>query len=88
MGLQTDDTLICGTERFLDMEQAKLCFPAKPRETLSPGKEIVFNGATINQDDQGHLKLTQQPLQAKIELVKDSPSLKDDYRRERAAAHA
>lgn len=77
VGLQTDDTLICGSKRFLDLEQQQLCFPAKDREMLAPGKPLTFNGATITQNIEGSLELTQRPQQGKIALLKPS----DDFER-------
>ena len=65
VGLQTDDTLICGDEGFQDLEQEKLQeagFTAKNKEKLAPDTPLLFNGCvlsikddvlTIRQKDQG-----------------------------------
>jgi len=55
-GLQTDDTLLLGTEQFLDLEEEELQkakFRAKPRTTLGPGSTGDFNGCRLTFGDDG-----------------------------------
>src|ERR1700709_79320 len=53
VGMQTDDTLILGTEQFSmaeDIELEKANFRAKPKSRLTADLPIIFNGdvATLN----------------------------------------
>ncbi|KAM4054410.1 polyprotein [Hirsutella rhossiliensis] len=46
VGMQTDDTLMLGTQRFSALEEAELVkaqFRAKPKTTMTPGTSIDFN---------------------------------------------
>ncbi|KAM4061465.1 cwf18 domain containing protein [Hirsutella rhossiliensis] len=75
VGMQTDDTLMLGTQRFSALEEAELVkaqFRAKPKTTMTPGTSIDFNGAKITlQDTTFHnaLLLQQKGQAAKIEPI-------------------
>ena len=50
VGLQTDDTLFCGTEKYIQMENEQLKiakFPAKSIDVLGEKHGITFNGTLI-----------------------------------------
>ncbi|EED22642.1 conserved hypothetical protein [Talaromyces stipitatus ATCC 10500] len=76
IGMQTDDTLIVADEAFAAREEEQikraniLC---KPREQLTTGKSLRFNGAVITENAQG-ITLTQERTCKNIRLVQDHPS--------------
>jgi hypothetical protein len=54
VGMQTDDTLILGSEEFdtiEDEELTKAKFSAKPKELLSPETPLIFNGCILTQKE-------------------------------------
>jgi hypothetical protein len=70
--MQTDDTLIVSNKKFDQKEEAerkKAGFLAKPKERLSQGKELIFNGCILRQLAKGRLSITQKEQGKKITLV-------------------
>ncbi|KAJ5379608.1 hypothetical protein N7509_012727 [Penicillium cosmopolitanum] len=54
VGMQTDDTLILGSDEFAKLEEKELVeakFSAKPKDTLSPEGPLIFNGCVLTQND-------------------------------------
>jgi hypothetical protein len=54
IGIQTDDTLILGSDEFATLEEKELAeakFSAKPKDTLSPGSLLIFNGCVLTQKE-------------------------------------
>jgi hypothetical protein len=54
VGMQTDDTLILGSDEFATLEEKELAeakFSAKPKDTLSPGSPLIFNGCVLTQKE-------------------------------------
>jgi hypothetical protein len=52
--MQTDDTLILGSDEFATLEEKELAeakFSAKPKDTLSPGSPLIFNGCVLTQKE-------------------------------------
>jgi hypothetical protein len=86
IGMQTDDTLILANRELANKEEAKLPFPSKPRQELTPTDPIQFNGAVIQLITTDRLltdrslSVSQQRQISRIELVKDA----DDYVTQRA----
>lgn len=72
VGMQTDDTLIVGTESFLALEERQLNiagFRAKPKTLLEPGVGLDFNGARLSFCKENILELKQKGQGAKIEII-------------------
>ena len=87
VGMQTDDTLMVGTQAFLDLEEKKIQevgFRTKPRTTLSPEQPLEFNGCKVTMENH-LLGLWQKGQGAKIIPVnpKSSDAAKQ-YREQRA----
>ena len=77
VGLQTDDTLILADEDFAAKEEAELKkakFHAKPRQRLSTGNPLYFNGAMVKLEVDESITINQSRQISKIQLVKQSPS--------------
>lgn len=52
VGMQTDDTLILGSDEFAALEEKELAeakFSAKPKDTLSLENPLIFNGCVLTQ---------------------------------------
>ena len=52
--MQTDDTLILGSDEFAALEEKELAeakFSAKPKDTLSPENPLIFNGCVLTQNE-------------------------------------
>src|SRR4029077_16149598 len=64
VGMQTDDTLILGSEKFSTLEENELTkakLSAKPKEALSPEAPLIFNGCVlIQQGDSVELRQKDQ----------------------------
>ena len=66
VGMQTDDTLILGSEKFSVLEEDELNkakLSAKPKEALSPETPLIFNGCVLTQ--QGDIVELRQKEQGK-----------------------
>lgn len=71
VGLQTDDTLFCATESYVELEEqarAKKGFPAKPIDKLTKDHQLQFNGAVIAVTKNG-IHVSQRRQCEKIKLV-------------------
>ncbi|KAJ5743510.1 hypothetical protein N7533_010612 [Penicillium manginii] len=54
IGIQTDDTLILGSDDFAKLKEKELVeakFSAKPKDTLSPEDPLIFNSYILTQND-------------------------------------
>jgi len=72
VGLQTDDTLILGDDKFIDIEQTQLLkagFPAKEREQLSIENTLKFNGGIIRLSNDGSVTLSQERQCTNLTLI-------------------
>ncbi|KJZ69915.1 hypothetical protein HIM_10700 [Hirsutella minnesotensis 3608] len=72
VGMQTDDTLMLGTDSFSAREEEKLeeaQFRAKPKTSMTPGTTVDFNGAKLTLLDIGSLSLQQKGQAAKIATI-------------------
>ena len=70
-GLQTDDTLILGNQKFLEDEEAQLReagFTAKPRRTLMEGQTLEFNGGRLSLDNDT-LSYRQKNQASKLKII-------------------
>ncbi|KAI0999538.1 hypothetical protein K3495_g8659 [Podosphaera aphanis] len=87
VGLQTDDTLYLGNEKFREHEDGELKkaqFSAKPLEKLTPQNPLSFNGGKIILDGNDVLLIAKDQGN-RITLVDiKSPSYQDHYRAQRA----
>jgi hypothetical protein len=73
VGMQTDDTLILGSEEFANLEDKELKkahFSAKPRDELSCITNLIFNGCVLTQDSDNNTILRQKDQGKKLRLVK------------------
>lgn len=85
VGMQTDDTLILGTEKFSEIEQKELTFKAKPKQRLTTTNPLMFNGCILSLNDDNSMDLRQKGQGKKIELVDITQSeWKQAYVRQRA----
>lgn len=93
VGLQTDDTILLGTQSFMEKEEIELVkadFKAKPRLQLSAQKgndSSDFNGSRIHFLGENMIAMTSKGQAAKIELIlsnKSETAIKDEYVRQRA----
>ena len=53
VGMQTDDTLILGSDEFAALKEKELAevkFSAKPKDTLSLENPLIFNGYVLTQN--------------------------------------
>ena len=88
VGMQTDDTLILGTESFSTLEEEQLKeadFQAKPKLMLSSDAPLNFNGCMLLEQADGSLRLRQKDQAKKIKLVDPkSTDRKKEYMEQRA----
>ena len=88
VGMQTDDTLILGTESFSTLEEEQLKeanFQAKPKLMLSSDTPLNFNGCMLSEQADGSLRLRQKDQAKKIKLVDPkSTDRKKEYMEQRA----
>ena len=89
VGMQTDDTLILGCTKFVQLEDDELQkarIMAKPVEQLSYETPLMFNGCVVRQDGKG-ISLTQKGQGSRIQLIDpQSPDRFASYREQRARA--
>jgi hypothetical protein len=87
-GMQTDDTLGLGDQRFFDLEEEQLQkakFTAKPKEILTPDNLLLFNGCKLTQDADGSITLSQKGQSQKLELIDASlETAQEEYVKQRA----
>jgi hypothetical protein len=76
VGMQTDDTLMLGTDAFLSLEEKKIQeaqFRSKPKAMLTPEVQLEFNGCTLTIDagkaSKAAIMLRQKGQGGKIKLV-------------------
>jgi hypothetical protein len=72
VGMQTDDTLFLGSEKFATLEDEELQkahLSAKPRDELSRTTNLIFNGCVLTQDSDDTMILHQKDQGKKIQLV-------------------
>lgn len=90
VGIQIDDTLFLGNNKFAKLESedlAKANLKAIPVEKLSDANPLIFNGGKLIKDNRDIIFI--QKRQAKlIELIDHkSPTKNRDYLVQRARAH-
>jgi len=89
VGMQTDDTLILCDSGFNQLEEDELKkagFTAKPKEELTTGKPLLFNGCILTKETNGSIRIQQKKQCDKLELVaKDSTGRKYTEQRARGA---
>ena len=68
VGIQTDDTLILADEDFAADEERRLTFKSKPRQEVTDGIEISFNGCKIRRTG-NTLDVVQKGQGGRIELI-------------------
>jgi len=87
VGMQTDDTLILGSDEFSNLEEDELKeakFTAKPKERLSPETALMFNGCILTKiGDIVGLRQRQQGKKIKLVDTKAADS-KQQYLEQRA----
>jgi hypothetical protein len=87
VGMQTDDTLILGDDKFAAIENAELKkahLTAKPTDHISPEEPLIFNGGTLQLEGKD-IWLMQKGQGNKIELVRsESAARTSQYREQRA----
>lgn len=84
--LQTDDSLIAGTDQFMKIESRELNAAgllAKPCEKLTTGQPLDFNGFIITLDTPNSIRINQSKQAKKIQLLTKSFS-KEQYVAQRA----
>ncbi|KAK1917078.1 hypothetical protein P3342_001660 [Pyrenophora teres f. teres] len=73
VGMQTDDTIMLGTQAFSSLEEKKIQkaeFRSKPKSILTPETQLDFNGCTLTIDaNKPILDLRQKGQGGKINLV-------------------
>jgi hypothetical protein len=72
IGMQTDDTLFLGSEKFTtleDNELKKANFSAKPRNELSLNSNLIFNGCVLTQALDDTMTLLQKDQGRKLQLI-------------------
>jgi hypothetical protein len=89
VGMQTDDTLILGSDEFAMLEEKELAeakFSAKPKDTLSPETPLIFNGCVLTQKEGDvAVELRQKDQGKKLKLIDPkSKDLKQAYMEQRA----
>ena len=89
VGMQTDDTLILGSDEFAALEEKELAeaeFSAKPKDTLSPENPLIFNGCVLTQKEGDvAVELRQKEQGKKLKLIDHkSKDLKQAYMEQRA----
>ncbi|KAI0992123.1 hypothetical protein K3495_g16063 [Podosphaera aphanis] len=87
VGLQTDDTLIASTPKFIELETKELKnagFKAKPSEKLSVDKPLDFNGFKITLQRDGTLLINLLKQIKKIQLLDTSSFTRGRYIAQRA----
>jgi hypothetical protein len=89
VGMQTDDTLILGSDDFAKLEEKELAeanFSAKPKDTLSPENPLIFNGCVLTQKEGDvAVELRQKEQGKKLKLIDHkSKDLKQAYMEQRA----
>jgi hypothetical protein len=89
VGMQTDDTLILGSDEFAMLEERELAeakFSAKPKDTLSPETPLIFNGCVLTQKEGDvAVELRQKEQGKKLKLINHkSKDLKQAYMEQRA----
>lgn len=87
VGMQTDDTLMLGTDAFSSLEEKKLekaQFRSKPKTVLTPDTELDFNGCTLTMKGNS-INLKQKGQGGKICLVDiKAPNRAQQYMEQRA----
>ena len=89
VGMQTDDTLILGSDEFAMREEKELAeakFSAKPKETLSPETPLIFNGCILTQKEREiAVELRQKEQGKRLKLIDHkSEDFKHAYVEQRA----
>lgn len=73
VGMQTDVTLILGSDEFAMLEEKELAeakFSAKPKDTLSPETPLIFNGCVLTQTEGDvAVELHQKEQGKKLKLI-------------------
>ncbi|KAI0993083.1 hypothetical protein K3495_g15100 [Podosphaera aphanis] len=86
--MQTDDTLILADDNFALKEENELVAAkllAKPRERLSPGHPLIFNGCIISQNnDNAIINMCQKEQGKKIKPVNPNSDYRQAYVEQRA----
>ena len=87
VGMQTDDTLILGDEKFAEKEDGELKraeLTAKPTDVLSSEMPLISNGGILRSEGENIL-LRQKGQGQKIKQVDpESPDRTTEYRKQRA----
>jgi hypothetical protein len=87
VGMQTDDTLILGSEEFSILENDELTkanLSAKPKEVLCSNTPLIFNGCILTQHEDA-MELRQKEQAKKLKLVDaKSENFKHEYMEQRA----
>ena len=87
VGMQTDDTLILGSEEFSILENVELTkanLSAKPKEALSLDTPLIFNGCVLTQH-RDTVELQQKEQGKKLKLVDaKSKNFQHEYMEQRA----
>ncbi len=87
VGMQTDDTLILGSEEFSILENDELTkanLSAKPKEVLCSNTPLIFNGCILTQHEDV-VELHQKEQAKKLKLVDaKSENFKHEYMEQRA----
>jgi hypothetical protein len=87
VGMQTDDTLILGSEEFSILENDELTkanLSAKPKEVLCSNTPLIFNGCILTQHEDA-MELRQKEQAKKLKLVDaKSKNFKHEYMEQRA----
>ncbi|KAJ6039209.1 hypothetical protein N7460_007241 [Penicillium canescens] len=89
VGMQTDDTLILGTDEFATLEEKELAeakFSAKPKDTLSSENPLIFNGCVLTQKEGDvTVELRQKEQGKRLKLIDhNSKDFKHVYMEQRA----
>jgi hypothetical protein len=89
VGMQTDNTLILGSDEFAKLEEKELAeanFSTKPKDTLSPENPLIFNSYVLTQKEGDvAVKLRQKEQGKKLKLIDHkSKDLKQVYIEQRA----
>ena len=74
VGMQTDDTLLLGSEQFATLEEEELqraYLSAKPREELSLTSSLIFNECVLTQNSDDTMTLLQKDQGKKLQLVNE-----------------
>jgi hypothetical protein len=85
IGMQTDDTVILGDEKFSGRETDAMTFKSKEKTRLDKGTTLTFNGCTIVRSDDGDTIAVQPKEQGKkILLIDIRGDVKQQYLEQRA----